>query len=115
MAFSEAAGLKLIADEATFISIMSDLNKEVNELSDKKSQYLALRNRVDDVWRTSDGESEKYKDAIDAQLNNIELALKSVMSALDEFGKLDKNLQNALSSVKTFAETVADEAKQLFV
>lgn len=115
MAFSEAAGLKLIADEATFISIISNLNNQITDLKDKKAQYIRLRDRIDDVWRTSDGESEKYKEAINEQIKNIETTLVSVQSAFDEFGKLDQNLQNALRSVKNFADTVANEAKQLFI
>lgn len=111
----DVAALKLIVDEATIVSILTDLNNEISELKDKKSQYLALRNRIDDVWQTSDGESEKYKDAIDAQLKNIDLTLESVASAFDQFGKLDENLKQALSAVKDLADTVADEAKELFV
>lgn len=112
---ANVADLKLIVDEATIVSILTDLKNEIADLQDKRNQYLALRNRIDDVWQTTDGESEKYKEAIDAQLKNIDLTLESVSSAFDQFGKLDENLKQALSAVKDLAETVADEAKELFV
>lgn len=118
MGLSEAAvtaGLKLIANEATFISIISNLQNQINDLNDKKSQYINLRNRIDDVWTTSDGESEKYKEAINIQLDNIEKTLVSVQAAFDEFRNLDENLNAALSSAKNLAEAVAEEAKELFI
>lgn len=111
----DVATLKLVVDEATIVSIFTDLSNEISDLEDKKNQYLALRNRIDDVWQTTDGESEKYKEAIDAQLKNIDLTLESVVSAFEQFGKLDDNLKKALSAVKDLADTVADEVKELFV
>lgn len=115
MAVTSVAGLELIAKESVFIQILQELQNQINELIDKKNQYFSLRNRIDDVWTTSDGESETYRQAIDDQLNNIDLTLESVQSAFEEFGKLNENLRGALNSVKGLADTVADQTKQLFV
>lgn len=115
MAFESVKGLTLIAKESVFVSILDELQNQISELVAKKGQYESLRSRISSVWHTNNGESAKYEEAIDLQLKNIELTLESVTSAFEQFGRLNENLNEALNSVKGLADTVADEARQLFV
>lgn len=106
------ADLELNVSTTKYNARISTLEGHVSALNSLLSEYQAKRNQVNALWDAD--EAEQYKNAIDEDMNKVQMAIDAAQSNIRELQKVVENMNTANTAVQTIVDEATDMAKKLF-